>query len=245
MKRERILGIPYDDLTSEEALAKIEQCVREGKSQTIVQLSVISLMMARRNKQLRIFFEESDLIIPGGRHLFWAAGFLKRPLKEMIDSSLFIKRLMIQAAELGKRVFLFGGKGNKVDLAYQNLKKEIPRLFVVGKHRGNYRKQDQDDILKAIGKASPDYFFIGLGSPYEEYWTNCYRSKLNAGLIVLIEGLLDVYAGTRIRFRGYKKSWKPGRTQVYEINHPRSFKRLWLVPMFYVMVFIEKIFWKY
>jgi len=245
MRRERILSIPYDNVTSDEALLKIEESIIENKPKIVVQLSLISLMMAKRNKQLKIFFEEADLVIPGGRHLFWAARVLKRPLKEMIDSSLLIKRIMGQAADLGKSVFLFGGKGKTVDLAYKNLKKEIPGLFVVGKHRGNYRKQEQDDILKAIGKASPNYFFIGLGSPHEEYWINYFRSKLNAGIIVLIEGLFDVYAGNRIRLRRYKKSWRLDKTPVNEINHPRYFKKLWLVPMFYIMVLIEKIFWKY
>jgi len=244
MKRERILGFPYDNLLSDEALSRIEHLLRDDKSHTIVFLSLPLLMMAKRNKMLRIFLEEADLIIPTGKNLLWAAKFLKRPLKEHIDPSVFVKRLMAQSVELGKNVYLFGGKGQTIDRAYINLTREIPKLFVVGKHRGNYKKVDQENIIKAIGKASPDYFFIGLGSPQEEVWINQNRGKINARIIVLIEGLFDVYAGNVRKRSSYGKNWNIDKVPARDILYTHSFKRTCKAPLFILSVFLERIFWK-
>ncbi|UCB46272.1 MAG: WecB/TagA/CpsF family glycosyltransferase [Spirochaetota bacterium] len=245
INRDRVLGIPFDNISSKESLDVVEGYVRDDEPRTIVHLSVISLMRSRRDKNLRIFLEEADLIIPCGRYIYWAAKFLKRPLKEVIDPSQFIKLLMLQSVELEKRVYLFGGKDDTIDRAYENLKKDIPKLFVIGKYKGNYEKQNLEDVVTAIGKASPDYFFIGLGAPQEELWIERYGDKINAGIIIFIEGMFDLFAGKVGKHRRFKKEWEVGWLTKREIPHPRSFKKLWLVPIFMILVVLERLFWKH
>lgn len=244
MKRDRILGIPYDNVFTEEALLKAENFLHDYKSHTIVHMSLPLLMMARRSKMLRMFLEEADLIIPSGKYLFWAANLMKRPFKEVIDPSLFVKMLMVQSVEIGKNVYLFGGKGQTIDRAFINLKKEIPKLFVIGRKRGNYRNHNHENVVIAIGKASPDYFFIGLGSPHEEIWVNRNRRKINAKLIILIEGLFDVYAGNVKKRLSYKKNWNIDKISKREILYSHSLQKALKVPVFILLVLIEKIFWR-
>ena len=244
MKRERILGIPYDNLSTEDAVSRVENFVRDSECHTIVHLSLPLLMKARRTRYIMRFLEGADLIIPTGKYIHWAARFLKRPLKEVIEPSLFVKRLMMQSAELGKKVYLFGGKGHTIDKAYNNIKREIGKLFVLGRYRGNYGKLEHDNVITAIGKASPDYFFIGLGSPEEEIWVIRNRKVINAGLIILIERLFDLFAGNIKNVSAYKKGLSIDRVSKREIPNPYLFKRLWMVPVFRVSVYIEKLFWK-
>jgi N-acetylglucosaminyldiphosphoundecaprenol N-acetyl-beta-D-mannosaminyltransferase len=151
---------------------------------------------------------------------------------------------MLQSVELGKNVYLFGGKGNTINRAYDNLKKEIPRLFVIGRHKVNYHKREHDDIIKAIGKASPEYFFIGMGSPDEEKWILEYKKEIHAGVIVLIEGLFDLFAGNIKKGLRYKNMINETKVTNRNIPHPRSFKKLWMVPVYVIAVYIERIFWK-
>ena len=243
--RNRILGVPYDTISLNEGLEIVEKLVRTGETHIVVHLSLVSLMRARRDKNLRIFLEESDLIIPSGRFLYWAAKLLKRPLKEFIDPSLFVKLLMIQSAELGKRVCLLGGKNDTIEKAYQSLKKDIPKLFVVGKYRGNFERGSLENVVLAIGKASPEYFFIGLGSPAEQLWVERNIGKINAGIIVLIEGLFNLYAGKVGKHRKFTMDSVSGWISRREIPHPRSFKKIWLVPVFILAVVTERLFWKH
>lgn len=245
MERRRILGIPFDDVGTDEALSKVEHLLHDDKTHIITYLSIPSLMMARRSKFLRIFLEEADIIIPTGKHILWAGKILKRPIREPIDPSLFTKLLMNQSVELGKKVYLFGGKDITIDKVYSNLKREIPRLFVLGKYRGNYPRRMHEDIVQAIGKASPDYFFIGLGSPFEELWVERNREKIHARIVVLVGGLFDLFAGNIRKTGAYSSITGAGGGTVREIPQPRSFRKLWWIPIFYVSVLIERLFWKH
>ncbi len=244
MNRERILGIPYDNLKMKSMISRVEHFSRENKPRIVVHLSLPLLMTARRIKPIKMLLERADLIIPTGRHIYRAAKLLKRPLVESIDSSVFVKKLMLQSVELGKKVYLFGGKGNTINRAYDNLKKEISKLFVIGRHKANYNKREHDDIIKSIGKASPDYFFIGMGSPDEEKWILENEKEINAGIIVLIEGLFDLFAGNVKKGLRYKNLIIEAKVTNRNIPHPHSLKKLWMVPVYVVAVFIERIFWK-
>ena len=55
MGRDRILGIPYDNVTSEEALQKIELLFKDEKTHIVTFLSLPTIMLARKSKFLRMF----------------------------------------------------------------------------------------------------------------------------------------------------------------------------------------------
>jgi len=243
MKRDRILGIPFDAVRTEDVLKSTERFHMDEKSRVIVFLSLPTLMMARRKKLLRIFLEEADIIIPSGKSIFRAAKLLRRTITEKIDPSQFVKRLLMQSVELNKSVYFLGGRGTTVERAYTNLKKEIPKLFVVGRYRGDYPKKNHEDIVTAIGKASPDYFFIGLGSPHEANWVEANRNRVNPGITILVGRLFDVFAGT-VKKR-YWKYVEPERAVLREIPQPGSFRRLIWLPVFFILVCFERLFWKH
>jgi len=94
MGRERVLGIPYHNVTTAEALQQIELFFKDGKTHIITFLSLPTIMLARKSKFLRVFLEEADLIVPCGKHVYWAARFLRRPLREIIDPSQLAKLIM-------------------------------------------------------------------------------------------------------------------------------------------------------
>jgi N-acetylglucosaminyldiphosphoundecaprenol N-acetyl-beta-D-mannosaminyltransferase len=246
MKRERVLGIPYDNLTTDEALKKVELLFTDEKSHVVTFLSLTTLMLARKSKFLRVFLEEADLIVPCGRHVYWAARFLKRPLKEIIDPSQFAKRIMIQSYELSKNIYLFGGKDRIVDRAYENLKKELPRIFIIGRYRSNYPRKDHGNVVAAIGKASPDYFFVGLKSPQGERWVEQQKSKIHARVIIFIGGLLDVFAGSVRKARSYREllAHVEGGLKS-EVPQPFGIRKMFWLPLFVIAVLFEKLVWKH
>lgn len=245
MGRERVLGIPYHNVTTAEALQQIELFFKDGKTHIITFLSLPTIMLARKSKFLRVFLEEADLIVPCGKHVYWAARFLRRPLREIIDPSQLAKLIMIQSYELSKNIYLFGGKDRTVDRAYDNLKKEVPRLFIIGRYRGNYPKRSHDDVVQAIGKASPDYFFVGMPTPHAEKWVEQQRKRINARVIVFIGGLLDVFAGNVRKARSYKELLSHAEGNITsEIPQPYHFRRLIWLPLFFAAVFFEKLVWR-
>lgn len=244
-KRDRILRIPYDDVSVQEALERIEAFLKKDGTSVVTYLSPEVVIKARSSKFLRYFIEEADLIIPSGRWVNWALSILKRPLREPIDYSQFVKLVLKQASELGKTVYFFGGNGRTIDRAYSNLIKENKELFVVGRYRADIDRKLMSDVIKAIGKASPDYFFIGIGMPQEQFWLAENFGSINAKIVFPVEGFFELVAGNRIRFR--RESYKSGVrftriNRVAEIPLVKPLRRAWYLPLFVIMVIGERIF---
>ena len=54
MTRERILGIPYDNLTMKTIIERVEHFSRENKPRMVMHLSLPLLMNARRKKPIKM-----------------------------------------------------------------------------------------------------------------------------------------------------------------------------------------------
>jgi N-acetylglucosaminyldiphosphoundecaprenol N-acetyl-beta-D-mannosaminyltransferase len=236
MKRDRILGIPYDTCNTEEALSRVESLFADDKHHLVIHLSLPLIMKARKIQFLRIFLEEADLVIPSGRYVYWAARFLRNHVPDMVDPSMFVKLLMGQAVELNKNVYLLGGRGNTIDRAHENLKRENPRLFVIGRHRIDFSRKEHDDVIQVIGKSAPDYLFIGMGTPQGEYWYEANREKLNAHVTVLVGRLFEIIAGTVRVNRAYKRDHRIHERVRREIPQSGAIRKLWQVPLFVILV---------
>jgi N-acetylglucosaminyldiphosphoundecaprenol N-acetyl-beta-D-mannosaminyltransferase len=244
--RERILGIPYDNVTTEEVLQRVELLFKDEKSHVVTFLTLPAIMLSRKSKFLRIFLEEADLIVPCGKHVYWAARFLRHPLREIIDPSQLTKLLMMQSYELSKSIYLFGGKDRIVDQAFENLKREFPRLFIIGRHRVNYPRKAHENVVAAIGKASPDYLFVGMTTPQGERWIEQQKNKLHARVIVMIGGLLDVFAGSVRKARSYRELLAHAEGGIKtEVPQSYGLRRLFWRPFFVIAVFFEKLVWKH
>ncbi len=242
--RLRIRGIPYDSISEDDIFKKIENFFFDNREHTVLFLSLPLLMRARRNRALKLFLEEADLVIPTGKLIYWGLKFLNRDLQQKIDPSSLVKRIMIQSVSLNKRIYLFGGKGNVVNEAVHNLKKEIPKLFIVGKYRGNYDKKEKEKIIDAMRKASPDIFFISLGSPEEEFWIMQNRNKINSKVVILIEDLINVFGGNARRSY-YIKSFDPEKIVLREIPTKHLFRRSLQVIPYIAGIIFERLFWKH
>ena len=133
-----------------------------------------------------------------------------------------------------------------VDQAFENLKREFPRLFITGRHRINYPKKDHENVVAAIGKASPDYLLVGMPTPQGERWVEQQKSKIHARVIVMIGDLLDVFAGSVRKARSYKAllSHAEGGIKT-EVPQSYGLRRLFWRPFFVIAVFFEKIVWKH
>ena len=83
-----------------------------------------------------------------------------------------------------------------------------------------------------------------MGSPDEEKWLLENQEYINAGITVLIEGLFDLFAGNIKKGLRYKNRISEAKATHPNIPHPRSLRKLWMVPVYVAAVFIEKIFWK-
>jgi len=240
-KQISILGVKIDRFGFEEALRRIEEFIKSGKPHTVVTLNPLSLLEAKKDREIEEVLEEADLVVPDGIGLLWAAEFYGTPLTERVTGIDLLKGICKISAQKGYRAALFGAKMGVADEAARELQKEYPGLSIVGIHHGYLRSSDDEEkLIQKLREESPDVLFVGLGVPYQERWIKRYVDKLEIPVMMGVGGSFDVIAERLKRAPAWMA--KRGLEWLYRLYlQPWRIKRIFNIPYFVFEVFIHKI----
>ena len=109
-QRIRILGLPLDNLTMDQALDRImELIIRPGPARVFF-LNAHCANIACRDPEYRRLLEEADLVLADGSGLALAGRMLKRPIIENVNGTDLFPLLMQRLASQNRKVYLLGAK---------------------------------------------------------------------------------------------------------------------------------------
>lgn len=76
------------------------------------------------------------------------------------------------------------------------------------------------EILEEINRLSPDFIWIGLGTPKQQAWINNYKSKIRRGILLGVGFAFDVNAGIKRDAPAWMQ--RRGMTWIYRLcSEPR------------------------
>jgi N-acetylglucosaminyldiphosphoundecaprenol N-acetyl-beta-D-mannosaminyltransferase len=139
--------------------------------------------------------------------------------------------------------YLLGGKTRVILKAERNIKQTFPKLRIVGRYPGYFKKQDEATIIQAVKKASPSLLLVGNGVRGEERWIAKNNLILGQGLRLWCSDIFDVFA---------EKKKHPSRTAFeyglewigYCFQKPYKFFRLFPYIVYKITLVIHKLFYK-
>ena len=108
LNRMRFMNTYVDNVTEEEAIRHIEECVKNRTIGFVVTPNVDQIVMMEKNLYFREICDNAELSVVDGHPLLWLAKWYKRPIKEKICGSDLMPHLCKIAAEKGYKVFLLG-----------------------------------------------------------------------------------------------------------------------------------------
>lgn len=190
----QIMGIEFDNVTMDEALARAEEILRGEKVCFVVTPNAEIGYEAMKDAALCALLNEADLVLPDGAGVVLASKILKTPLKQKVAGVDFADALLARLSEMGRSVYLLGGKPGIAELAAEKMREKHPGLLVCGTHDGYFK--DEAPIIKAINEAKPDVLFVCLGAPKQEHFMKNHQQELSCRLMAGLGGSLDAFAGT-------------------------------------------------
>jgi N-acetylglucosaminyldiphosphoundecaprenol N-acetyl-beta-D-mannosaminyltransferase len=221
LERICLLGCPLDNLTTEEALARIEEFIQQGTPHQHVAINVSKIVMFHRDPQLRAIVLDSDLLCADGQPLVWLSRLAGTPLKGRLTGIDLMGLLLERAAKKRYRVYFLGGRPKVVAAAVGECRRRYPNLNVAGYRDGYWQPKDEVAVVAAIRQASPDLLLVALGSPQKELFIHRHRAALGVPFSMGVGGSFDVLAElTRrapvwMRRAGLEWTWRivqePGR----------------------------------
>ena len=189
-----VLGVRYDNVTMEEALAMGKELLRGDRAAYCVTPNAEMAYEALHDEDFRDLLNGADLVLPDGAGVVLGAKILKTPLKQKVAGIEFAQNLLPILEETGARLYLLGSKPGVAELAAEKMLEKHPELIICGTADGYFK--DEAPVISAINEAKTDVLYVCLGAPKQEQFMRRHQSDLRIKLMIGLGGTLDGIAGT-------------------------------------------------
>jgi N-acetylglucosaminyldiphosphoundecaprenol N-acetyl-beta-D-mannosaminyltransferase len=98
----------------------------------------------------------------------------------------------------GWRHFYYGGKEGVAEEMSLRLKGKFPGLNVVGTYCPPFKAmtvEEDDDVVRLINEAKPDFVWVGLGLLKQEQWIAAHVDKLQVPWMIGVGAAFDYHSG--------------------------------------------------
>ncbi len=193
-----VLGVPFDNVTMEEAVELIDDKINEGGFHQVATANVDFLMHAIHDPHLQEILCSCDLVVADGMPIVWAARLMGARLKGRVSGVDLVPRMAELAARRGYGIYLLGATEESSRRAAEILEQRYPGLRIVGRYTppfASIEEMDHEGILARIELARPDILLVAMGNPKQEKWLAMHRDRLTVPLCMGVGGSLDFIAG--------------------------------------------------
>ena len=242
--RKPIVGVNVTATSYAEVCALCRDWIdaRDPQAHSIALLTVHSVMTAVFHKDLRGVLNGTDIAAPDGMPLAWALrshGVHGQPRVYGPDLML---ALCEQAANLGHRIFLYGGRDEVLDTLQRKLRTRYPALDIADAYAPPFRPlapEEDRAIVERIRGSGAHIVFVGIGAPKQERWMAGHRDKLPGVVMLGVGAAFDFHAG-RVR-QAPRWMQRSGLEWFFRLlmEPRRLWKRYMLNPLFLAMWLLE------
>jgi len=197
--RIKLFGCYIDNLTMDEVLRKIDGFIRSGRPHQNVVVNANKIVLALKDRQLRDIINNCDLIGVDGVPLIWASRILGSPLKERINGTDLMERLIERAHQKKYSLYLLGARQEIVCNVVKKYQGLYPDLKIAGFRNGYWKPEEEEAIVDAVRDSGADILFIGFGSPRKEVFLRKYLERMRVPFVMGVGGSFDAVAGSTRR----------------------------------------------
>lgn len=235
-----ILGVRVDNVTTEETLDLMASFVAEGHAHQVVTVNPEFVMRAQRDEAFHVVLDEAHLALPDGYGLLWASRVLGKPLHQRVTGADTLPLIARMSAERGYGIFLLGAAPGVAERAAAVLRRDNPRLRVVGAYAGSPDQSQADEIVAHVTAASPDFLFVAYGAPRQDLWIRRNLDRLGVPVCMGVGGTFDFVAGITPRAPLWMR--ERGLEWVHRLVHqPWRWRRMLALPLFVCLVLRQAI----
>lgn len=231
-----ILGVRIDDVTYDDALAHIEEFLREPGMHHIATVNPEFVVLAQNDAAFRRVLNACALNVPDGVGLLWAARRLGHPLRERVAGQDLLERICALAEVRGEKIFLLGAREGIAERAAEELKRRFARLEIGDCYAGSPARAEEDSIVARINASRARILFVAYGPPKQELWIARVATRLDTVAVAMgVGGTFDTLAGIVPRAPRWMRD--AGFEWTYRLlREPKRWRRQLRIPYFMWLV---------
>ena len=192
------MGLPFDNLTADQAVETLDGLIQSGGTHQICPVNVDVWLNSIADPHLHRIMAGCSMVLADGMPLVWASGLFGCPLAERVTGIDLVPRLAELSARKGYKMFLLGAKPGVAARTAQLLEANYPGVRIVGTYapeESNLVRMDHTEILARIHAVKPDILLVAFGNPKQEKWIWMNRKRLGVSIAVGVGGSFDIMAG--------------------------------------------------
>lgn len=193
-----IMGIPVSLDVHDQILADIGQRIAEQRPGGCVSITNTEFMYhALRRPEHMAFARRAEHSLCDGVGVIVAGWFWGLKIRRYNGPVL-----MLDCSERGRtagwRHFYYGGKPGVADEMARRLRERFPGIEVVGTYSPPFRSltsEEDEDVVRMIEAARPDFVWVGLGLPKQEQWISAHIDRVKVPWMVNVGAAFDYHSG--------------------------------------------------
>ena len=198
-----ILGVNVSITSYEEVAGLCAQWIAQrqtlaARARYVCVTSVHGIMTAMADRSFRAVLNGADLATPDGMPVVWALRSFGLPGQQRVYGPDLMLAVCRQAARLGHRIFLYGGRVETLRDLQRALENKMPGIEIAGAYSPPFRPLTPEEDASAVAlirDAKPDILFLGISTPKQEKWMRDHIQRLPGMVMFGVGAAFDFHAG--------------------------------------------------
>jgi N-acetylglucosaminyldiphosphoundecaprenol N-acetyl-beta-D-mannosaminyltransferase len=185
-------------LSDSQNFEAIAAFIAARKASKVFFCNVHMLMLSQEDSALAQAMNSADLVFADGVPVAWLQRRITMEQAQVIRGYKMMEAICERAAVFGDTVGFLGSTTKVLDKLVYNLKRRFPGLKVAYRHAPAFMPEEislDDQELKVISSANPNWLFVGFGCPKQEKWIAKQGSRLDCHVLG-VGAAFDWLAGT-------------------------------------------------
>ncbi len=176
-----------------------EECQKLARSDRPWAIDLTNTQIVTMRRHIPTFRELTsriDFFVPDGMPLIWSLNRHGAGLTDRVYGPKFMRHCLLHSPAPFTH-YLLGGSPECLAALRGRLLAEQPGLKIIGSQHGYFKAEDEEEIVREINSLSPDFIWIGLGTPKQQAWIHRHKAGIRRGVILAVGFAFDVNAGTK------------------------------------------------
>lgn len=193
----KILGVKIAAINMKWLLDYTKKNIRELSGDYMCVSNVHTTITAYETPEYMAVQNGGIMAIPDGGPLSFLGRKKGYEEMERVTGPSYMDEIMKISEKQGYRHFFYGSTDETLQKMQDNLKAKYPNLQIAGVYSPPFRnltEAEDKEVVKMINMAAPDFVWVGLGAPKQEYWMKAHQGKVQ-GFMVGVGAGFDYLAG--------------------------------------------------
>jgi N-acetylglucosaminyldiphosphoundecaprenol N-acetyl-beta-D-mannosaminyltransferase len=202
MKTLQVLQTPLGVTDYDQLAAHCLAWAREPRPVAVEFANTQVVTLIRHDAAFRGLMRGYDHLIPDGMPLVWCLNRAGAALRDRVYGPTFMRRFL-ESVPAGTTHYLLGGSAECGARLREVFTSRNPHLRFVGGFHGSCSPEGQlegaaeTDVVEEINRLSPDFIWVGFGTPKQQAWTHRHKPLLRRGVVLTVGFAFDANAGLK------------------------------------------------